>query len=982
MSKLKELVQNAKELGQNALAITDHGTTSGLYEAQKLGDEYGIKIIFGNEFYYLREHDNKNGHLLVLAKNNAGLRNIFKLQEYSYVHNFYYKPRINWDMLKHYSEGLIVTSACLGSAFNQMIVKGDMLGATEWARKFQSVFGEDFYIEVQPNNLPEQYLANQGSVRIARQLGIKLVATNDVHYTYESDCFPHEVLLALQLNKKMSDEKRFKFPAHDFWLKSEEEMYETFTTLPKEVVEEAVANTVEIANKCDARIEKGNYLPKYYDVPQGKTERDLLVERTMQGARGTGLIADHDYMKQVQEEVNVIDRNGYSGYFLIVQDYVKTARNNDIIVGDGRGSGAGSKVAYLTDITKIEPSEYNLLFERFMADGRQPDFDVDFSDQDAVFEDLQRKYGLENVARIVAFGKMTPKAVVRKVLNSFEHPQHEIGRITKLIDEGVKTLAEAYEASDELRSIRAKLKVEFDVIDRLEGVISHESQHSGGVVIYPDLSSHLPLKTRGEDRTKRIVGWDKYMLEELGHYKFDILGLETLPVVRRTLDSIKYTTGEEVDLDKIDYEDQKVYDMLCKGDVSGIFQINAQAQKVMEQQPRNFRDLIAINALIRPGVGDWDEYVARRKGKEWYKDPQRVWMHETQGTMTYQEQYLLDGHVLAGWGVADSDKWLRKNKDIRNDEELLHKFLTDGATNGHDEAYLLDVWKEIEDAVDGGYGFNKSHSASYARLSFQTAYLKYHYPNHFYASLMTSEGDEQDAVSNYIAECKRRGITIAPPHINDSGDSFVVSNNAINYRITTIKHVGESAINHIKELRPIKSFEDFLERREKKYAKHNVFVNLIKAGCFDFDNPNRAELIWKLDMSNRTKTQIKEGYECAKYEWHDKVKREWEKEALGMYLSSHPLERYGFKPFEQYPDEGACIAGGEVSEIVVRPDKKGNDMAFVTLNTLHGNIRVLVFAYIWAREAIRDKFIDGQLIMVNGKRSGDAVLLNDVEVLE
>jgi DNA polymerase-3 subunit alpha len=982
MTKIRELFATAKQLGQSALCISDHGSTSGLWEAQKVADELGMKCIHASEFYYERENDNKNGHLLVLAKNNKGLQNIFKLQEYGFTKNFYYKPRIDWDILKYYSEGLITTSTCLGSTFNQLLIQGKMLEAIQWARKFHDIFQDDFYIELQPNSIPEQHIANIGAIRIAKLLGIKLVATNDVHYAHESDCFPHEVLLALQLNKKMSDEKRFKFDTNDFWLKSEEEMFETFTQLPQDVVIDAMRSTAQIADKCNARIEPGNFLPKYYSIPDGKAERDILVEHTMEGAREKGFASNKEYMKAVQEEIDVIDRNGYSGYFLIVQDYVNIARKNGIIVGDGRGSGAGSKVAYLTNITKIEPSEYDLLFERFMADGRQPDFDVDFSDQDAVFEDLQRKYGMENVARIIAFGTLTPRNVVRKVLNTFEVPQPEIGRITKLIPDLCPSLEQAYKDAPELVEIKKKYKVEWEVIERLEGIVSHESQHAGGVIIYPNLSSILPIKVKADDKTKRIVAFDKYMLEELGHYKFDILGLETLPVIKRALDSIREVEGIEIDLHSIDYDDQQVYDMLCKGDVSGVFQLANQAQKVMEQQPRNFRDIIAINSLIRPGVGDWNEYIARRKGKEWHRDPNRPWMHETEGVMTYQEQFLLDCHHLAGWDIAYADKYVRKAKDIMNDDELTKKFFNDSAIRGYDSNTIAPIWTEIQDAVDGGYSFNKSHSASYAMLSYQTAWLKCKYPAHFYASLMTSEGDDQNAVSNYVAECKQRGIPITPPNINDSGGSFVVRDGSITYRITTIRHVGESAINHIRELRPIQSFNDFMERREKSSIKHNVLVNLIKSGCFDFDNPNRAELLWHVDMERRTKTQIKEGFQCAPYEYNDKIKAEWEKESLGMYLSTHPMERYGFKPLSSYQDNADCIQGGEVIEVVTRKDKKGNDMAFITLDSLHGAVRVLVFSSTWSRLQIQGSLVMGNIVLVRGKRSGDSVLLNSVEVLE
>lgn len=520
MGKIEELLQTAKDLGQEFICITDHGSTSGLWKAQELGAKIGIKVLLGTEFYYERESDGGNGHLIVIAKNDKGLENILKLQEYAYVHNFYKKPRINWEKLIEHKEGLIIASACLASTFAQYIMNGQYSEAKQWARKFKGEFGDDFYIEIQPNSIPEQYNVNFTSVRMAKELGIKVIATNDVHYVLKSDWYAHEVLLALQINKKMSDEKRFRFSTQDFWLKSKDEMSDTFTGLSDEVVADALSNTSEIADKCTARFYKGNYLPKYHNIPEGETERTLLAKEIMKGGRKKGFIKNIHYMKDVQNELDVIDRNGYSGYFLIVQDYVVSARKNGNIVGDGRGSGAGSKTAFLTDISRIEPSKYDLLFERFMADGRTPDFDVDFSDQDAVFEDLQNKYGEENVARIIAFGTMTPKAVCRKVMSAFEHQTSEINYISKLIPDLCPSLAVAYESSPELLAYKKKYKVEFEIIERLEGIVSHESQHAGGVIVYPNLSSILPIKTRGEDRNKRIVAFDKYMIEDMGHYKF------------------------------------------------------------------------------------------------------------------------------------------------------------------------------------------------------------------------------------------------------------------------------------------------------------------------------------------------------------------------------------------------------------------------------------------------------------------------------
>lgn len=985
MGKLEELILRAKELGQTSMAVTDHGSTSGLWEAQKLGDKHGIHIIHGSEFYYERENDGKNGHLLILAKNDVGLRNMFKMQEIAYVDNFYYQPRINWDILKEHKEGLIVTSACLGSTFCQYIMNGEVQEATSWAQKFKEVFHDDFYIEIQPNSIPEQHLVNTTGVRIAKQLDIPIVASADVHYTLESDCFPHEVLLAMQFGAKMTDEKRFKLPSDDFWLKSGSEMYQTFEGLEDKDVIEALHNTSVIAEKCTARIKPGKFLPEYYDIPEGKTERDVLISKVKDGVRKRGLASNKEYIKDIQHEINVIDEEGYSGYFCIVQDYVTSAKERGEIVGDGRGSGAGSKVLYVTGTTEIDPAEYDLLFERFMSHGRTPDVDTDFSSQEAVYDDLVSKYGVDSVARIMAFGTMTPKSCIRKVLSTFGHPQHIVNMYGKMIPSTCVDIDEAISTIPDLKEFASKHEKEFNVIRRLQNIVSHESVHAGGFIIYPQLSNYLPVRSTTGERERRVVAWDMNMIEEVGFYKFDILALETLPVIKGTLDSIEKETGGVVNLHTIDYEDDNVYRMLRNGDVSGVFQISAQAQKVMEQSTRTFRDLIAINALIRPGVGDWNEYLERRNGKKWdIYEPRRAYMEETEGIITYQEQYLMDAHKLAGWGVAYADKNLRKNKDIRNDTALHEKFISDSVHNGYDEEQCEKVWSEIEEAVDGGYGFNKSHSASYAMTSYQTAYLKHHYPTHFYASLMNSEKsstDGQSAISGYIAELKHRGINVLPPDVNKSHDDFIATPDGINYRLTAISHVSSKAINHINKLRPIESLEDLLERREKRHANKRVIVNLIKSGCFDFQDENRSRLIWQFEMSERTKTQIKEEYQLPKEEWNNVLKAKWEKEALGMYLTYHPMDEFAFKPIDEYPANGEALQGGEVIEIYDFKDKNGKEMAFITIDTNHGNVKAVAFQGIWAKEEVREHVVVGNIIMIKGRRSGNDILVNETEVL-
>jgi len=989
MSKIEELVQLAKKYGMESLAITDHGSMAGLWQAQQLGDKHGVKIIHGTEFYWQRENDGENGHLLVLAKNSTGHENMFLLQEKAYVTNFHKKPRINWELLKAHSEGLIVTSSCLASTYCQLIMNGDVTGAKAWARKFKEHFGDDFYLEVQPNMLMEQQMVNKATARISKELGIKMVGTNDVHYTYKDDCFPHEVLLAMQVKKKLSDEKRFKFDTDDFWFKTEEEMFETFkntNSLSDAEIKEALENTLEVSRKCTARIHKGRYLAPYHSIPHGMTSDDLLEEEVLEGAKSKGLHKDKDFMDAVKEELKVVSESGYSDYFLNVQDMVRSAEQRKDLVGDGRGSAAGAKIAYLTGITKVPPHEFNLLFERFLAPGREPDIDVDYADQDAVFDDLVRKYGADSVARIAAYGRLTPRANIRKVFTVFGHDMVTIKKATSMVHDLISSLDKAIKANPDVHTHLSKYPKEYEVIKRLDGIIATESQHAGGVLVYPNIGKYVPVKTLRADPTKRIATWDKYMLEEVGQIKYDVLGLATLPVLDGAVKLIKEYEGVDIVLHELPRDDSKVYTMLCNGDVSGVFQLSNQAQKVMEQQPRNFDDIIAINALVRPGVGDWDEYIARRQGKKYdILEVRKPYMYDTFGTMTYQEQFMLDAKHLAGWGLAYADKTLRKNKDIRNDIETRDKFINDSLLRGFKKDDIEKVWEEIENAVDGGYSFNKSHSAAYGQISYQTAWLKANYPLYFYSALMSAEGtdgDGQSAISGYITELKQRGIKLLPPSINDSEERFVPKNGGIAYRITTISKVGEGAVESIKDMRPIRSFYDFLERRDTRKIRKDVIVNLIKAGAFDEFNENRGQVMEEFMRSQLTPTQIKKGVDIEPIPYDDKVKMEWEKEVLGMYLSSHPMEKYGFKPFDSYIDgEYGALVGGEVYERRVFNDKKGNEMAFIFINTLYGNVKVLCFSSSWSVDWVRATQI-GNIIMVKGKRSGNDIIANTIEVLE
>jgi DNA polymerase-3 subunit alpha len=510
--------------------------------------------------------------------------------------------------------------------------------------------------------------------------------------------------------------------------------------------------------------------------------------------------------------------------------------------------------------------------------------------------------------------------------------------------------------------------------------------HAGGVIIWNKLSDVLPVKCINNmdgKRIKRVVCFDMDDLHELGHFKFDILGLKTLETLELALKNVKEVYGIDIDLNKIDYEDKNVIAMLASGNVKGVFQLEEQAQRVKQQCPQNFRDIIAINALIRPGTGT--NYFRRRIGEvEWSIIPEREWyMAETYGDYVYQEQYMLDAHILAGWDLAYADKKLRKNKDIRNDVETKTKFFEDCRKVGllKTEAEIAEIWANIEDTVDGGYGFNKSHATTYGRIAFQEAYLMYYYPECFYCAVLTKKGDDQEKVGEFIAECKHKGIKILPPDINKSEDNFIPTPGGIMYRLTSITNVGDSAIRGIKDIRPIKSLQDLLERRNKSLIKKNVVESLIKAGVFDFEQPDRQRVMHQLDQHHRTKTQIKEGFECPLREF-DKLA--WEKEALGIYLSSHPLDKYAFKPLLAHQDNSNCLIAGIVDNVRTLYDKNGNEMAFITISNQQGSIKCIAFTETWTNKVLclQEKVEYGNIIMIRGRRSGNDAIIDTMEIVE
>lgn len=948
-------MKRAKEIGQTSIAITDHGSSSGLYEAQEMGKKYGIKVLLGEEFYFQNSTD-KNGHIILIAKNNKGLANIYRLQKKAYD-NFYYKPRITMDMLEEHSEGLICTTACIANQVGQYILHKEYILALNHIIKLSNIFKEDFYIELQSSTVDDVIKVNKKLSEWIEECGYKYIITNDVHYTLKEDYDVHEVLLCIQQKSKMDSEKRWKFEKNDYWLKTEQEIKDYLKYFSDSFIEQGFSFIQEIVDKCDATIESGDYLPKWRN--KSLTE-DECLEQLVWEKYGERVVsrkeANNSFVSDLHKELDVIKQTGYSGYFMIVQEYANWARSNNILVGDGRGSGAGSKVAYTIGITEVNPQQYDLLFERFLAPGREPDFDIDFSDIDEVFKHLQDIYGEDNVARVGAFNRFTCKSALRKVMGVYGFSMSAISKIVGYLPKDLQfTFEEAKSKSkDFAKWCENNSKIAY-CVEKLEGVMSHLSTHAGGVIICEDLYSKLPIFTDSSDRSKMIVAYDKHIIEALGHYKFDILGLNSLNLLKDALDNIE----EDIDWSKVNFEDKGVYDMLSSGDVLGVFQLSEQADKIMEQKPQNFEDLIAINALIRPGVGDWEEYIKRRSSQN--NNKTLSFMESTNGLIVYQDQYLLLANYFADWGIAYSDKHIRKNKNIVNDIELKDKFITDGKQKGFNEDILLEVWNDIVSVVSGGYGFNRAHSTSYARLSYQTAWLKYYYPKEFYAAYLTQNFDNFVEIAKVSNKLRELGIKLLTPDINKSTDKFAVTKDGIVYSLTSIKGVGGSALYEINRLRPIKSIDDFMKRRIPKFVKKTTLYSLIKSGAFEsLTNKERNDILEEVGYTDELKDNAT-----------------YEKETLGTYISDSPLDKFPTKPWNEYKNGDNVTTIYEISGISPIYDKKGNEMAFAVGTNKNDSIKMVIFSSVW--KEYKDSLKEDDICLVVGRKDKSNILVNRIE---
>ncbi len=1035
-SKIGELVAQAKELGMDSLAITDHGVMYGVVDFYRAAKAAGIRPIIGCEIYvttgsrFEKEGANSEDryyHLVLLAENNTGYSNLIKLVSMGFVDGFYYKPRVDYELLERYHEGIIALSACLAGEIPKNLIRGMYEEACQVARRLEGIFGKgNFFLELQDHGIPEQRLVNPQLVRMSQELGIELVATNDIHYTYASDVEAHDILLCIQTGKKVSDTNRMRYEGGQFYCKSEEEMRSLFPYAP-----EAIENTHKIAERCEVEIEFGvTKLPKF-DVPDGKTAWDYLNELCLAGLEERYPNDDGTLKRRLKYELAVIRTMGYVDYFLIVWDFIHYAREHDIIVGPGRGSAAGSLVSYSLGITSIDPIRYNLLFERFLNPERvsMPDIDVDFGFErrQEVIDYVIDKYGKDQVVQIVTFGTLAARGVIRDVGRVLDLPYALCDQVAKMVpkemnislDEALKSpdLREIYNTNDQVHYL-------IDMSRRLEGLPRHTSTHAAGVMICQKPAVEFVPLSRAADGTI-TTQFPAPTLEELGLLKMDFLGLRTLSVIQNTERLVEKERGIPLDVNHIDFDDKAVYDSLCTGKCEGVFQLESSGMKAFmkELQPHNLEDVIAGIALYRPGPMDFIPQYIRGKNhpdQVTYSCPQlKPILEATYGCIVYQEQVMQIVRDLAGYSLGRSDlvrramakkkasvmEKERKNFVYGNEEEGVPGCLA----NGVDEATANKIFDEMMDFAN--YAFNKSHAVSYAVVAYQTAYLKHYYPVEFMAALMTSVIDNSSKVSEYIMVCRSMGIELLPPDINEGYAGFSVSGGAIRYGLSAIKSIGKNVIDAIvrnrEEFGPYKDLKDFIYRLTNKEINRRSLENFIKSGALDCLPGTRKQKMLasmelveqknqekKLDIAGQMSLfdlmgeEERKTYEVGFQDVGEYEKEEllaYEKEVLGIYLSGHPMEQYrqiweknatartiDFNVDDEtgeanVRDGQKVTIGGMITAKTVKTTKHNQLMAFVTIEDMVGTVEVIVFPRDY--EAGRAVLNEDSKVFVYGKVS-------------
>jgi DNA polymerase-3 subunit alpha len=1036
--RIDALLKRAIDFGMDSVAITDHGTMFGVLEFFEMAGKAGVKPIIGCEFYVAPRRltdktvlDNKGlSHLVILAENPEGYRNLCKLATIAQLKGFYHKPRIDKNVLREHSKGLVALSACLHGEIPRLISENRVDGADEAARTYLDIFGEDnFFLEVQDNGIHVQEKVNNALLDMSERLSIPLVATNDCHYLDKEDARAHEILLCVQTGKTIYDPDHFRFGTDQLYFKSREEMHNYFKSYPG-----ALENTVSIAKRCNVDFDfKSYHFPKF-ETPSGQAAEEFFEQKAWEGynqkikrvKEKNPEIDESQYKERIKSEISTINSMGFSGYFLIVADFILYAKKHNIPVGPGRGSVAGSLVAYSLGITDLDPIEHGLIFERFLNPGRKsmPDIDVDFciNGREEIFRYVVEKYGGGSyVAQIITFGKLKTRAVIRDVGRALDIPLHEVDAIAKMVPDVLNiSLDNALKQEPRLRSIAEK-KPEIDdllkVCRVLEGLPRHASTHAAGVVVSDKpLVEYLPLYKgkKGEVLTQ----FDMKCVEKIGLVKFDFLGLRNLTVIANTLSLIAKQGDTPPDLINITLADPDTYRLLVSGDTVGVFQLESSGMKdlLVRLRPECFDDVIALVALYRPGPmesGMIDDYVERKHGKKdvVYLLPElEPILKETYGVIVYQEQVMRIAASVADYSMSEADdlrKAMGKKKPAIMARQRL-RFIKGATERGIQSQKAKKLFDLIEKF--GGYGFNKSHSAAYALIAYQTAFLKAHFPVEFMASLLTSEIHSIDGVVKYIAECRHHGIQVLPPDINESDKEFTVIGSKIRFGLVAVKNVGEGAIEVIIDDRKkgrFSSLFDFCERVDLKKANKRVIESLIKCGAFDSTGANRSQMMVSLEnaidygqrvQKERTDPQmglfnmggVRQDINLPKMpsmdEWDERQLLAFEKEALGFYITGHPLTRFedlldkftnaNTISLKKKNDGELVRIGGIIINIKTIKTKKGDLMAFVTLEDQHKTVEIIIFSLAYA--AVHELLVEDNTVIIQGRVKRDE---NSVKIL-
>ncbi|WP_353894097.1 DNA polymerase III subunit alpha [Proteinivorax hydrogeniformans] len=1016
-AKIKDIVSKAREFNMPAMAITDHGVMYGVIEFYKECKKQGIKPIIGCEVYISpqgRKHkkgkpSEGTNHLVLLAKDETGYKNLMNLVTLGFTEGFYYKPRVDMELLEKYSQGLICLTGCLAGELPQLLMQKRIEEAEELCKRYLSIFKrEDLYLELQDHGLIEQREVNSQLIKLSQKLDIKLVATNDIHYTDSNHHYPHDVLLCIQTANKVHEQDRMSFPNNEFYLKNRQEMEEKFKHLPK-----ALDNTLEIADKCNFEFDFSSTHMPNYPLPPGKTTHEHLTDLCEDGLKKCyGDNITEEVKDRLKYELDVINTMGYSGYFLITWDFINYARKNNILVGPGRGSAAGSLVAYSLGITNIDPLRYDLLFERFLNPERvtMPDIDIDFcyERREEVIEYVVEKYGEERVAQIITFGTMAARAVVRDVGRALGMPYGVVDKIAKLIPfELNMTIEKALKMEKRLEDLYQQdedVKQLIDVSKTLEGMPRHSSTHAAGVVISKEpLTEYVPLQTSEHGV---VTQFPMNTLEELGLLKMDFLGLRTLTIINEAVKIIQKTKKVDIDIENLSFDDPNTYELISQGKTLGIFQLESSGMRsvLRELKPSKFEDIIAVLALYRPGPMEQIPKFIKSKHKEIpvtypHKKVESI-LEETYGIMVYQEQIMRVASELAGFSLGESDILRRamgkKKRDVLAEQEK--KFIDGCVKNGLAQNKAKEVYDLIVKFAD--YGFNKAHAAAYAVLAYQTSYLKANYPTEFLAAMLTGAMASSEKVALYIHDCKELGVEVLPPDINESLKNFtVVDDKKIRFGMLAIKNVGGAVIDNIiyerEQNGTFQSMEDFCSRITN--CNRRVLESLIKAGAFDSINDNRAQLLASIDVlvtfSQMIKSQ-KESGQMSMFELMDdfsnneslsleevppfssKDKLQLEKEALGMYISGHPLDEHkkiytlGVKntlELQDMKDNSTVLVAGVISNVKKIMTKNNKPMAFVSLEDVFTEVEVIVFNDSYEKN--QAQLESDQPIVVEGKLS-------------